>query len=145
MHDLGKIGIDDMILKKPGRLTEEEFAIMKTHASQSAVLVESILKGVEDKHFVRVAVNVAKYHHEKWNGTGYPEHLKGEEIPIEARIMAIADVYDALVSKRCYKEAMSFEKAFAVMEESMGSHFDPKLEQVFLLCRERLENYYRSA
>lgn len=98
MHDLGKIGIDDMILKKPGRLTEE-FAIMQTHSQKSALLVEGILKGVEEEHFVRVAVNVAKYHHEKWNGTGYPEHLKGEEIPLEARIMAIADVYDAKTIK----------------------------------------------
>lgn len=145
MHDLGKIGIDDMILKKPGRLTDEEFAIMQTHAEKSAVLVESILKGVEEEHFVNVAINVARHHHEKWNGTGYPEHLKGEAIPIEARIMAIADVYDALVSKRCYKKAMSFEEAFEVMEKSMGSHFDPNLEQVFLLSREKLEKYYKNA
>ena len=145
MHDLGKIGVDDSILRKPGRLTEEEFAIMQTHAEKSALLVESILKGVEEEHFVRVAMNVAKYHHEKWNGSGYPEHLKGDAIPLEARIMAIADVYDALVSKRCYKEAMSFEKAFQVMEESMGSHFDPQMEQVFLLSREKLEAYYRDA
>ena len=145
MHDLGKIGIDDMILKKPGRLTEDEFAIMQSHAQKSALLVESILEGVEEEHFVKVAVNVAKYHHEKWNGTGYPMHIKGEDIPIEARIMAVADVYDALVSKRCYKEAMSFEEAFEVMEKSMGSHFDPKLEQVFLLSRDRLEEYYRQA
>lgn len=143
MHDLGKIGIDDMILKKTGRLTEEEFFTMQTHAEKSALLVESILKGVEEEHFVRVAIHVAKYHHEKWNGTGYPAHLKGEEIPIEARIMAIADVYDALVSKRCYKEGMSFEQAFGVMEESMGSHFDPNLELVFLLSRKKLEDYYR--
>ncbi|MGN0365869.1 MAG: HD domain-containing phosphohydrolase [Suilimivivens sp.] len=145
MHDLGKIGIDDRILKKPGKLTNEEFAIMQTHAQKSAVLVESILKGVEEEHFVKVAINVAKHHHEKWNGTGYPGHLKGEAIPIEARIMAIADVYDALVSKRCYKEAMSFEQAFEIMEKSMGSHFDPKLEPVFLLSREKLENYYKNA
>ena len=145
MHDLGKIGIDDRILKKPGKLTNEEFAIMQTHAQKSAVLVESILKGVEEEHFVKVAINVAKHHHEKWNGTGYPGHLKGEAIPIEARIMAIADVYDALVSKRCYKEAMSFEQAFEIMEKSMGSHFDPKLEPVFLLSREKLENYYKNS
>lgn len=144
MHDLGKIGIDDGILKKPGRLTDEEFAIMQTHAEKSAVLVESILKDVEEEHFVRVAINMARNHHEKWNGFGYPDRLKGEDIPIEARIMAIADVYDALVSKRCYKEAMSFEEAFKVMEESMGSHFDPQMEQVFLLSREKLEAYYRT-
>ena len=142
MHDLGKIGIDDKILKKPGRLDDEEFAIMQTHAEKSATLVESILKGVEEEHFVTVATNIARHHHEKWNGAGYPAHLSGESIPLEARIMAIADVYDALVSKRCYKEAMSFEKAFEVMIESMGSHFDPNLEKVFLLSRERLEAYY---
>ncbi len=145
MHDLGKIGIDDKILRKPGRLTDEEFAIMQTHAEKSALLVESILQGVEEDHFVKVAVNVARYHHEKWSGAGYPDHLKGEEIPLEARIMAIADVYDALVSKRCYKEPMSFEKAYEVMMESMGSHFDPGLEQVFVKSRAKLEEYYKNA
>ena len=145
MHDLGKIGIDDTILRKPGRLTEEEFAIMQTHTVKSEALVESILKGVEEEHLVEVAMNVARHHHEKWSGLGYPDKLKGEGIPLEARIMAVADVYDALVSKRCYKEPMSFEKAAEVMLESMGSHFDPQLEQVFLLSRARLEEYYRNA
>ena len=142
MHDLGKIGIDDVILKKPARLTDEEMAIMQTHAEKSAVMVERILNGVEEEHFVKVATNIAKYHHEKWNGKGYPEHLKGEEIPLEARIMAVADVYDALVSKRCYKEPMSFEEAFEVMESSMGSHFDPQLKKAFILSRKKLEKYY---
>lgn len=145
MHDLGKIAIDDKILRKPGRLTEEEFEIMQTHASKSAALVESILNQVEEEHFVKVAVNVAKHHHEKWNGCGYPDGLSGEEIPLEARIMAIADVYDALVSKRCYKEPMSFEQACGVMEDSMGSHFDPNLRRVFVLGRTRLEAYYKQA
>lgn len=145
MHDLGKIGIDDTILRKPGRLTEEEFVIMQTHTVKSEALVESILKGVEEEHFVEVAMNVARHHHEKWSGLGYPDKLKGEGIPLEARIMAVADVYDALVSKRCYKEPMSFEKAAEVMLESMGSHFDPQLEQIFLLSRARLEEYYRNA
>lgn len=144
MHDLGKIGIDDKILRKPGRLTEEEFAVMQTHTIKSESLVKSILNGVEEEHFVKIAMNVARHHHEKWNGCGYPDKLKGEEIPLEARIMAIADVYDALVSKRCYKEAMSFEQAAKVMLESMGSHFDPQMEQVFLLSRGRLEEYYQS-
>lgn len=143
MHDLGKIGIDDTILRKPGRLTPEEFAVMKTHAANSGILVKSILSGVEEEHFVKVATNIARHHHEKWNGTGYPDNLEGKNIPLEARIMAIADVYDALVSKRCYKEAMSFEQAFEVMEESMGTHFDPELEPVFLLSRKKLEKYYR--
>lgn len=143
LHDLGKIGIGDKILCKPGRLTEEEFAIMQTHTVKSAELVESIFDGVEEEHFVKIAMNVARHHHEKWNGCGYPDGLKGEEIPLEARIMAIADVYDALVSKRCYKEPMSFEAAAKVMLESMGSHFDPNLEQVFWLSRIKLEHYYK--
>lgn len=142
MHDLGKIAIDDKILRKPGKLTDEEFDVMKTHVIRSEEMVNSILIGVEEEHFIKVAVNIARSHHEKWNGSGYPDGLSGEAIPLEARIMAIADVYDALVSKRCYKEPMSFEKAFAVMMESMGSHFDPKLEVVFLKSREQLEEYY---
>ena len=142
MHDLGKIAIGDNILRKPGRLTDEEFTIMQSHAAKSGELVESILGGVEEEYFVRLAKNVARHHHEKWNGAGYPDHLKGDAIPMEARIMAIADVYDALVSKRCYKEAMSFEQAYSVMMESMGSHFDPKLEDVFVKSRDKLEAYY---
>lgn len=145
MHDLGKIAIQDRILQKPGRFTDEEFAIMKTHAEKSAEIIEKILRGVEEEHFVNVAVNVARHHHEKWNGMGYPMGLSGEHIPLEARIMAIADVYDALVSKRCYKDAMSFSKAYEIIIESMGSHFDPGLEQVFLMSREKLEAYYANA
>lgn len=106
MHDLGKIAIEDSILQKPGKFTDEEFNIMKTHSEKSAEIIENILRGVEEDSFVDVAENIARYHHEKWNGMGYPEGLTGEEIPLEARIMAIADVYDALVSKRCYKEAI---------------------------------------
>lgn len=145
MHDLGKIAIEDRILQKPGRFTEEEFEIMKTHAEKSAEIIEKMLRGVEEEHFVNVAVNVARYHHEKWNGMGYPVGLSSEHIPLEARIMAIADVYDALVSKRCYKEAMSFTKAYEIVIESMGSHFDPSLEQVFIRSRDKLESYYANA
>lgn len=144
LHDLGKIAIADSILTKPGKLTDEEFAIMQTHAPKSGELVESILRGVEEDYFVDIAGNIARHHHEKWNGKGYPDQLKGEDIPLEARIMAIADVYDALVSKRCYKEPMSFEQAYKVMIESMGSHFDPQLEEVFVKSREKLEEYYSS-
>ncbi|MDD6811524.1 MAG: HD domain-containing protein [Lachnospiraceae bacterium] len=145
MHDLGKISIEDRILQKPGRFTDEEFEIMKTHAEKSAEIIERILRGVEEEYFVNVAVNVARYHHEKWNGMGYPKGLSGEHIPLEARIMAIADVYDALVSKRCYKEAMSFSKAYEIIIESMGSHFDPSLEPVFIMSRDKLESYYTNA
>ena len=142
MHDLGKITIENAILLKPGKLTDEEYAIMKTHSVKSSEFVTIILKDVEEQHFVDVAYNIARYHHEKWNGRGYPDGLVGEMIPLEARLMAIADVYDALVSKRCYKEPMSFEQAAEIMIESMGSHFDPNLLSVFTACREKLENYY---
>lgn len=144
MHDLGKIAIEDRILQKPGRFTDEEFAIMKTHAEKSAEIIEIILRGIDENHFVDIAENVAKFHHEKWNGQGYPMGLSGEQIPLEARIMAIADVYDALVSKRCYKDAMSFSKAYDIIIESMGSHFDPGLEKMFKLSVSRLEEYYKN-
>lgn len=142
MHDLGKIAIDNSILLKPGKLTDEEYAEMKKHSAKSGEIVKSILEGVEAPSFVNVAYNVARYHHEKYDGSGYPEGLSGNDIPLEARIMAVADVYDALVSKRCYKEAMSFEKANTVMLDSMGSHFDPMLKEVFVYSRAKLEKYY---
>jgi HD-GYP domain-containing protein (c-di-GMP phosphodiesterase class II) len=142
MHDLGKITIENSILLKPGRLTEEEYAIMKTHSEKSGEFVNIILKDVEEKHFTDVAFNVARYHHERWDGRGYPEGLVGEMIPLEARIMAVADVYDALVSKRCYKEAMSFDKAAQIMTEGMGTQFDPNMLSIFQGCRAQLEKYY---
>ncbi len=142
MHDLGKITIENSILLKPGKLTDEEYTIMKTHSTKSGEFVNIILKDVEEKHFVSVAFNVARYHHERWDGRGYPEGLVGEMIPLEARIMAIADVYDALVSKRCYKKPMSFDTAARIMLEGMGTQFDPNMYGVFLDCREQLEKYY---
>ncbi len=142
MHDLGKIAVDDAILRKPGRFTPEEFEKMKAHAAEGARIVHEILKGVQDDDFRRIAQNVAHYHHERWDGSGYPEGLRGEEIPLEARIMAIADVYDALVSKRVYKERMSFEKADAIIMEGMGRHFDPGLEAGYVAARPALEAYY---
>ncbi len=142
-HDLGKISIDSSILCKPSRLTDEEYAIMKTHSVKSGEMVKILLDGVEAEHFVNTAFNVARYHHERWDGRGYPEGLVGTMIPIEARIMAIADVYDALVSKRCYKESLSFEKAKEIMLEGMGTQFDPNLRRVFLGCVDKLEEYYR--
>ncbi len=143
MHDLGKISIDSSILCKPARLTDEEYAIMKTHSVKSGEMVKILLDGVEADHFVNTAYNVARYHHERWDGKGYPEGLVGNMIPIEARIMAIADVYDALVSKRCYKESLSFEKAKEIMLEGMGTQFDPNLRRIFLGCACKLEDYYR--
>ncbi len=144
MHDLGKITVDDRVLRKQGKFTEEEYNEMKKHSAEGAKIVERILKENNDEEFENIATNVAHYHHEKWNGTGYPSGLKGEEIPIEARIMAFADVYDALVSKRCYKEAFSHEKAREIIENDLGSHFDPELGKVFLECKEELEALYNS-
>ena len=142
MHDLGKIAIDDRVLRKPGKFTDEEYNEMKRHTTEGARIVENILKGVEDDDFVVIARNVALYHHEKWNGRGYPTGISDKHIPVEARIMALADVFDALVSKRCYKDAFSYDKAFEIIEESLGDHFDPELGKVFLECRPELEQIY---
>ncbi len=142
MHDLGKIAIDDSILRKPGKFTDEEYNEMKRHTTEGARIVESILRGVEDDDFVEIARNVALYHHEKWNGKGYPLMAAGADIPVEARIMALADVFDALVSKRCYKDAFSYDKAFAIIEADLGEHFDPDLGRVFLECRSELQRIY---
>ena len=143
MHDLGKITIDDQILRKPGLFTYEEFAIMKTHSPDGARIINEILKDTNDNRYLEVAVNIAHYHHEKWDGSGYPEGLKGEEIPLEARIMAIADVYDALVSKRTYKDAYSFEEANDIILDGMGTHFDPSLQKYYERALGKIEDYYR--
>ena len=143
MHDLGKITVDDVVLRKPGKFTDEEYAIMKQHSSEGAKIVKNILDGGTDDYFEEIAINVAHYHHERWDGKGYPEGLKGEEIPLEARIMAIADVYDALVSKRVYKDEFSFEKADQIIREGMGSQFDPGLEKYYLAARSKIEAFYQ--
>lgn len=140
LHDVGKIVVSDSILQKPGKLTPEEFEEMKKHASMGGAVVRQILSGITDEEIVNFASDIAMYHHEKWNGQGYPRGLSGEGIPLSARIMAIADVYDALVSRRCYKEPFSFEKAMSIMEEGAGVHFDPNLMKVFL---DNKENYRR--
>lgn len=144
MHDLGKIAVDDSVLRKPGKFTDEEYEIMKTHSAEGARIVSSVLENIDDQDFKNIAINVAHYHHEKWNGQGYPTNISGEQIPLEARIMALADVFDALVSKRCYKDSFSYDKAFGIIEESLGSHFDPELGKVFLQCRPKLEELYKN-
>ncbi len=145
MHDLGKIGVDDAVLRKQAKFTPEEYEKMKQHSEIGYHMVSEILSGVEESDFVRVAENVAHYHHEKIDGTGYPHGLRGEEIPIEARIMALADVFDALVSKRCYKDAFSYEKAYEIIEKDAGTHFDKQLAEVFLSCKMELEKYYNAS
>ena len=144
LHDLGKIAVDDQILRKPGRFTDEEYAAMKTHASSGADIVSRVLEGVQDEEFVTIARNMAHYHHERWDGKGYPDGLSGEDIPLEARIMALADVFDALMSKRCYKDAFDASDTFAIMQEGIGTQFDPELGAAFLECRPQLEAYYRT-
>lgn len=139
MHDIGKISISDLILRKQGKLTPEEFDIMKDHASEGGRIIRSVMSDIENKDYVDMAAQVAECHHEKWDGSGYPKGLRGEEIPLCARIMAIADVFDALVSKRCYKEAFSFDKAFGIIAGSSGTHFDPILTDVFLKMRPQIE------
>jgi len=142
MHDLGKISIDDRILRKAGRFTDEEYAEIKRHPAEGAKVLRNVLQKVDDYDFVKIAINVAHYHHERWDGKGYPEGLCKTEIPLEARIMALADVFDALVSKRCYKEAYSFERAFSIIEDSLKTQFDPELGKLFLECRPQLERLY---
>lgn len=142
MHDLGKVAVDDAVLRKPGKFTDEEYAKMKTHSAEGAKVLSKVLAEVEDTEFVKTAINIAHYHHERWDGKGYPEGLAGENIPVEARIMALADVFDALVSKRCYKEAFTFDKAFSIIEEGLGTQFDPVLGKIFIDCRKELESLY---
>ena len=139
MHDIGKIVISDRILKKPGKLTEEEYEEMKRHAEVGGTVVREVLSGVTDEEYLSFASDIATYHHERWNGTGYPKGLKGEDIPLSARIMAIADVFDALVSERCYKEAIPPKEAFEIIKAESGSHFDPNLVKVFLNHKEEFE------
>ena len=115
---------------------------MKRHAEVGAEIVKQVLADVDDQEFVRVASNVAHYHHEKYNGTGYPDHLKGTRIPLEARIMALADVFDALISKRYYKEQMSYDEAFAIIKNDLGTHFDPQLGRIFLGMKDELIALY---
>lgn len=142
MHDLGKIAVPDSILQFNGRYEPWQFEQMKRHAHEGARIVHEILEGTDDERFHHIAENVAHYHHERWDGSGYPDGLKGEEIPLEARIMAIADVYDALVSKRCYKDKMSLEKADSIIMEGMGTQFDKSLEKYYVAARPKLEKYY---
>ena len=138
LHDIGKIAISDSILRKPGKLTEEEFEIIKTHPKVGGDMLREALKIDEADEYLTYAYEMAMYHHEKWNGTGYPEGLKGNEIPLSARIMAIADVFDALTSKRSYKDKISDDRAFEIIEQSSGSHFDPILVNVFVDIKEEI-------
>ena len=131
LHDIGKIAVSDLILCKPGKLTDEEFEKMKIHTVKGGEIINNILSELGDKEFLNIAYQVAISHHEKWNGKGYPYGLKEEDIPLPGRIMAIADVFDALVAKRVYKDPMPLDKAIGIIIGDAGTHFDPNIVEVF--------------
>jgi putative two-component system response regulator len=139
LHDVGKITISDLILNKPARLTPEEFNIIKTHAAEGERIIEEIIRKTDDDGYLMHAKLFAGSHHEKWDGSGYPRGLSGEDIPLQGRIMAIADVYDALVSERPYKKPFSHEQAVDIITRDAGTHFDPTLVEAFLNVA---EEYY---
>ena len=142
MHDIGKISTPDHILQKPGKLTDEEYAIMKQHAPVGGEIIRETFADIEEPEYQKIAYEMARYHHEKWNGLGYPEGLRGEEIPLHARIMAIADVFDAVSAKRCYRDAMPIEECFRIIEEGAGTDFDPRLVAIFLDARQDVMDLY---
>ena len=144
LHDIGKIMVSDTILLKPAKLTAEEFEKIKLHASEGGRIVRNVIGGIGDDEYINIASDVAAYHHEKWDGSGYNEGLSGKDIPLCARIMAIADVFDALISKRCYKEKIPIDEAFEIIKNSAGTHFDPVLAGIFLDIRPQIEEYLKS-
>jgi adenylate cyclase len=131
LHDIGKVGVHDHILLKPGKLTDEEFHEMKQHARFGQEIIDATSKSIRGDNFLHVAGEIASYHHEKWDGSGYPYGLAGEDIPLSARLMSVADVYDALISKRCYKPPFSHQTACAIMQEKRGTDFDPVVLDAF--------------
>ena len=142
MHDIGKISTPDVILQKPGKLTPEEYEIMKQHAPRGGEIIMETFSRLDNPEFLKTAYYVARYHHEKWNGNGYPEGLDGEKIPLCARIMAIADVFDAVSAKRCYRDAMPLDQCFQIIEKGRGTDFDPDLVDVFLGAKEEIIKVY---
>ncbi len=141
LHDIGKVGIPDYVLHKPGKHTPEEWEIMKTHAKQGSDAIWRAIMDEDDRSgldFLYVAMEIAHYHHEKWDGSGYPDGRRGEDIPLPARLMAVADVFDALISKRVYKPAFSVEKSVEIIQEGRGTHFDPEVVDAFIA---RLEDF----
>lgn len=139
LHDIGKIMVSDIILNKPGKFTAEEYEEMKKHSAEGRRLILANMDNLAEKDFVTVAANMAGYHHERWNGNGYPEKLSGKEIPLCARIMAVADVFDALTSKRVYKDLIPFENAVEIMRNGKGIDFEDVLVDCFLSNLQELE------
>ena len=138
LHVIVKVGIPDHVLLKPGKLNDEEWIVMKTHAEMGARALEQTEKDVKQPiEFLGLAKEIAHWHHERWNGSGYPDGLAGHDIPLSARIMALADVFDAIISPRVYKDAIPFEKAHAIIESERGEHFDPDVTDAFLACYDK--------
>jgi len=140
LHDVGKIAISDIILNKTGKFTESEFEEMKMHTVLGGEIIQNMKKKIGESEFLDYAYIFALYHHEKWNGLGYPYGISGEYIPLPARLLAIVDVFDALISSRPYKETFSHEDAIKIIEDSGGSHFDPNLTKLFLSVSDQLIN-----
>lgn len=139
LHDIGKIKISDLVLNKPGRLTDEEFAIMRSHAEEGSKILQKISDSASVKSdYLNEAIEMAHYHHEKWDGSGYPTGIKGEQIPLSARIMAVADVFDALIAERAYKKSFTYEKAMQIITEGSGTHFDPEVVSAFVKISKEL-------
>lgn len=145
MHDIGKIAIPDAILQKPGKLTAEEYTIMKTHAERGGKIIRHTFGHLGEDVYEEMAYEVARHHHEKWNGGGYPDGLTRKEIPLCARIMAIADVFDAVSAKRCYRDALPLEECFRIIEEGSGTDFDPVMVEVFLDMKEKITIVYKNS
>jgi putative two-component system response regulator len=148
LHDIGKVGVPDAILTKPGKLTEEEWVVMKTHPIIGAETLREVDREHPGNAFIQTGIEIAAAHHEKWDGSGYPYGLKGKEIPLSARILALGDVYDALTSKRCYKEAMPHHKAIEIIEEGERKHFDPDVISAFLRINEefvKVREYFQDS
>lgn len=142
LHDIGKVGISDLILLKPDKLTPQEFAIMKTHVEIGYQTLKNIDKRFQKNAFVQMGLDITRFHHEKWDGSGYLFELKGEAIPLSARMMALADVYDALRSRRVYKPAFTHEKAVEIIAQGSGTHFDPTLTELFLAANKEFEELF---
>jgi putative two-component system response regulator len=140
LHDIGKVGIPDSILLKPSRLTPEEFEIMKTHTIIGSEMLEEVRNRYPKNNFYNVGIAIARHHHERWDGKGYPDGLSGEDIPLSARIMAVADVYEALKSKRCYKDALSHEESCEIIKKGSGTQFDSNIVEVFLKLHEKFKS-----
>ena len=140
MHDIGKVGVDDSVLLKPGKLDADEWKQMKLHPVIGAETLREVDRQHPGNSFIKTGIAIAEGHHEKWDGSGYPQGLKGDDIPVEGRIMAVADVYDALISKRVYKLPFPHSKAVAIIKEEKGIHFDPVVVDAFLNIHEDFRN-----